>query len=97
MERLTKRGGLTEKTDLTKEYGYSYIYNRLAWLEDMMEDGRIIELPCKVDDFHFEPGLAKVIPLVTGENMCKISFVGYFYINCRADEVEAKLEELEGG
>lgn len=100
MERLTYRdekgAAVKEQAENKTEDVWNCI-ERLCKLEDMMEDGRIIELPCKVDDFHFEPGLAKVIPLVTGENMCKISFVGYFYINCRADEVEAKLEELEGG
>lgn len=37
-ERLTKRGGYTKELDLTQEYGYSIIYQRLSELEDKIED-----------------------------------------------------------
>ena len=33
-----------ENIDLTKEYGYSYIYKRLYELEDKIEAGILIEL-----------------------------------------------------
>ena len=36
--------------DLTQELGYSYIYKRLAELEDKIEAGTLIEIPCKVGD-----------------------------------------------
>lgn len=37
----------TDDIDLTKEYGYSYIYKRLYELEDKIMDGTLVELPCK--------------------------------------------------
>ena len=40
----------TDYIDLTKEYGYSYIYKRLYELEDKIMDGTLIKLPCKVGD-----------------------------------------------
>ena len=33
-----------ENIDLTKEYGYSYIYKRLYELEDKIEAGTLVEL-----------------------------------------------------
>ena len=33
-----------ENIDLTKEYGYSYIYKRLYELEDKIEAGILVEL-----------------------------------------------------
>lgn len=49
-KRLTKKGGYTKELDLNQELGYSYIYTRLAELEDKIENGTLVELPCKVDD-----------------------------------------------
>lgn len=40
----------TDDIDIAKEYGYSYIYKRLYELEDKIENGTLIELPCKVGD-----------------------------------------------
>lgn len=40
----------TDDIDLTKEYGYSYIYKRLYELEDKIMDGTLIELPFCVFD-----------------------------------------------
>lgn len=37
----------TDDIDLTKEYGYSYIYKRLYELEDKIMNGTLMELPCK--------------------------------------------------
>lgn len=48
-ERLTKRGGYTKELDLTQEYGYSIIYQRLSELEDKIERGELIELPFDVE------------------------------------------------
>ena len=40
----------SEDIDLTQELGYSYIYKRLHELENKIERGKLIELPCKVGD-----------------------------------------------
>ena len=40
----------SENIDLTQELGYSYIYKRLHELENKIEQGTLIELPCKVGD-----------------------------------------------
>lgn len=42
-ERLTHQK-YDENIDLTKEYGYSYIYKRLYELEDKIEAGILVEL-----------------------------------------------------
>lgn len=47
-KRLTKKDW--GNMDLTKEYGYLHIYKRLAELENKIEDGTLIELPCKIGD-----------------------------------------------
>ena len=46
-ERLTHQK-YDENIDLTKEYGYSYIYKRLYELEDKIEAGTLIEPPVKL-------------------------------------------------
>lgn len=43
--RLTKKGGYTKELDLKQELGYSYIYNRLAELEDKIEAGTLVAVP----------------------------------------------------
>lgn len=48
----------SEGIDLTQELGYSYIYKRLYELENKIENGTLIELPCKVGD-----KLYKVMPI----------------------------------
>ena len=40
----------SDDIDLTQELGYSYIYKRLHEIEDKIEQGKMIELPCKVGD-----------------------------------------------
>lgn len=47
--RLTNQKWSNE-IDLTQELGYSHIYQRLYELENILENGRLIELPCKVGD-----------------------------------------------
>lgn len=49
-KRLTKEKGFHKDIDLTQELGYSYIYQRLAELENKIENRTLIELPCKVGD-----------------------------------------------
>ena len=46
-KRLTKQAGWHKDIDLKDELGYSYIYQRLSDLENAIEQGRLIELPCK--------------------------------------------------
>lgn len=52
--RLTKQAGYHKDIDLKDELGYSYIYQRLAELENKIEQGTLIELnmklPFKVGD-----------------------------------------------
>ena len=48
-KRLTNQKW-SKDIDLTQELGYSYIYKRLAELEDKIEAGTLIEIPCKVGD-----------------------------------------------
>ena len=57
-ERLTKKAGWHKDIDLTQELGYSYIYQRLSELENKIENGTLIELPCKVGDTVFRIGKA---------------------------------------
>ena len=49
-KRLTKQAGWHKNIDLKDELGYSYIYQRLAELENKIEQRTLIELPCKVGD-----------------------------------------------
>ena len=48
-KRLTNQKW-SKDIDLTQELGYSYIYKRLAELEDKIEAGTLVEIPCKVGD-----------------------------------------------
>lgn len=48
-ERLTNQKW-SEDIDLTQELGYSYIYKRLYELEDKIENGTLVEIPCKIGD-----------------------------------------------
>lgn len=52
-KRLTNQKW-SEDIDLTQELGYSYIYKRLYDLEDEIEAGTLVELPCKVGDVMYE-------------------------------------------
>lgn len=40
----------SDDIDLTRELGYSYIYKRLYELENKIENGTLIEGPCKVEN-----------------------------------------------
>lgn len=52
-KRLTKQKWSSE-IDLTQELGYSYIYKRLYELENLLDNGQLVELPCKVGDTVYE-------------------------------------------
>ena len=43
-KRLPKQSGWKADMDLTQEMGYSYIYQRLAELENKIEQGTLIEM-----------------------------------------------------
>lgn len=48
-KRLTKQKWSND-IDLTQELGYSCIYEKLYELENLLENGRLLRLPCKVGD-----------------------------------------------
>lgn len=48
-KRLTKQKWSND-IDLTQELGYSYIYEKLYELENLLENGWLLGLPCKVGD-----------------------------------------------
>lgn len=48
-KRLTKQKWSND-IDLTQELGYSYIYEKLYELENLLENGGLLGLPCKVGD-----------------------------------------------
>lgn len=52
-KRLTNQKW-SENIDLKQELGYSHIYKRLYELEDKIEAGTLVELPCKVGDVMYE-------------------------------------------
>lgn len=52
-KRLTNQEW-SKDIDLTQELGYSYIYKKLHELEDKIESGTLVELPCKVGDTVYE-------------------------------------------
>ena len=54
-KRLTKQAGWHKDIDLKDELGYSYIYQRLSELENKIEQGTLVELPCKVGDTIYVP------------------------------------------
>lgn len=42
-KRITKACGFTKDLDLSQEYGYMYIYQRLAELENKIENGKLVD------------------------------------------------------
>lgn len=52
-KRLTNQKW-SKDIDLTQELGYSHIYKRLYELENKIENGTLVELPCKVGDVMYE-------------------------------------------
>ena len=106
-KRLTKRAGWHKDIDLKDELGYSYIYQRLAELENAIEDGEIVRLPCKVGTvvyrviyIDFNCGIYKTgyniheteFSLSIFEDMLKNKFPYTFLTKA---EAEKKLEELK--
>lgn len=90
-ERLTKKGGLDfsdKSLCLADEWGYSHIYNRLAELEDKIEQGMLIELPFITQDargawrVHFYSKRFNTIDC---------------YVCYDREEAEKRLKELQNG
>lgn len=82
-KRLTKKGGYTKELDLKQELGYSYIYNRLAELEDEIENGTLIPKYSVVKDCGFYC-------------VCEVNAQDvYVLAQCKTEaEAQKKLEEL---
>lgn len=66
----------TDDIDLTKEYGYSYIYKRLYELEDKIMNGTLVGLPCKVGDM----AIAIIDTLAYDNSLEKVKIKGLAYI-----------------
>ena len=84
-KRLTKQKWLND-IDLTQELGYSYIYERLYELEDKIENGTLIELPCVA--YNVKECRYQIISTKNGR-----VYVSKFYRDRK--EAEAKLKELQ--
>ena len=107
-KRLTNQKW-SKDIDLTQELGYSYIYKRLAELEDKIEAGTLIEIPCKVGD----NAVAIIDTLCYPNAICNVKLKDLAYIveDENGDvtfqhitrifgteaEAEKKLEELKNG
>ena len=81
----------TDDIDLTKEYGYSYIYKRLYELEDKIMDGTLVELGYHIrksyknhDDQRYK------IILIDEVEIDKIGYDGL-----TKEKAEARLKELQ--
>lgn len=81
MQRLTTCKEITPDTDMTKEWGYSQIYKRLAEYEQAEQDGRLMMLPCGKGDIVWTFGNdntiieAVVDYLFTGDNGWVLSII----------------------
>lgn len=93
----------TDDIDLTKEYGYSYIYKRLYELEDKIENGTLHELPCKVGDKVYQ--LDNAGDIYESEIKCLIYVTSHIAFDERSigtsifltkEQAEARLKELKG-
>ena len=107
-KRLTNQKW-SKDIDLTQELGYSYIYKRLAELEDKIEAGTLIEIPCKVGD----NAVAIIDTLCYPNAICNVKLKDLAYIVedengdvtfqhitrifGTEDEAEKRLEEIRNG
>lgn len=81
-KRLTKRAGWHKDIDLKDELGYSYIYQRLAELENAIDDGELLRLPCE-----------KIKSLE--ERIVKLENIYEEYRKARIKELESKNRYME--
>ena len=82
--RLTKKGGYTKELDLKQELGYSYIYNRLAELEDKIEKGLLVPRYSISQDWEYGWWC-----------VCEVDEQSRIIAQCRTkEEAKRKLEEL---
>lgn len=81
----------TDDIDLTKEYGYSYIYKRLYELEDKIINGTLVELGYHIRKSYknHEDQRYKII-LIDEVEIDKIGYDGL-----TKEKAEAKLKELQ--
>ena len=84
-KRLTKQKWSND-IDLTQELGYSYIYERLHELEDKLENGTLIDLPCVA--YNVKECRYQIISAKNGR-----VYVSKFYRDRK--EAEAQLKELD--
>lgn len=104
-KRLTNQKW-SEDIDLTQELGYSYIYKRLYELEDKVENGTLVELPCKVGDtatavidtFAYDNSVQKVkiegLAYIVKDENGDMTFQHISRLFHTKAEAEAKLKEL---
>lgn len=107
-ERLTNQKW-SKDIDLTQELGYSYIYKRLYELEDKIENGALVELPCKVGDtatavidtFAYDNSVQKVkiegLAYIVKDENGDITFQHMSRLFPNEDEAEKRLEEIRNG
>ena len=87
MARLTHQKWF-DNIDLTKEHSYKHIYKRLWEIENMLENNRLIELPCKVGDTiyllleHVDSSYYIVESKCLGYKLIENSEKVVMYINC---------------
>ena len=82
--RLTKKGGYTKELDLKQELGYSYIYNRLAELEDKIENGTLVPRYSILQDYQYGWWC-----------VCEVDEQSRIIAQCKTEEeAKRKLEEL---
>ena len=106
-KRLTNQEW-SENIDLTQELGYSYIYKRLHELEDKIEQGTLIELPCPIRTMvYYIASLEKKIWFREKRKYCytimeipfELEMLDSYGNNwfLTREEAEKRLEELQNG
>lgn len=80
-ERFTKRAGWHENIDLKDELGYSYIYQRLAELENAIEDGELVKSSSKIKTLE--------------ERIAKLENIYEEYRKAKIQELESKNKIME--
>lgn len=105
-KRLTNQKW-SKDIDLTQELGYSYIYNRLYELEDGIENGTLVELPCKVGDtatavidtFAYDNSVQKVkiegLAYIVKDENGDITFQHISRLFTNEEEAKKRLEEIQ--
>lgn len=107
-KRLTNQKW-SKDIDLTQELGYSYIYKRLYELEDKIEAGTLIEIPCKVgnnavaiiDTFCYPNAIYNVklkdLAYIVEDENGDVTFQHITRIFGTEAEAEKRLKEIKNG